>query len=49
MANNQSTVIVLTITGTAQRAIERQWYTTEPLTIEESYDSIQSIVQTHLF
>ena len=48
MANNWSTATALKITSAAQRAIERQWHTTEPLTMEESYDSIRSIMQTHL-
>ena len=48
MANNRSTVTALKITSAAQRAIERQWLTTEPPTMEESFDSVRSIVQTHL-
>ena len=48
MANNWSTATALKITSAAQRAIERQWHTTEPPTIEESFDSVRSIVQTHL-
>ena len=48
MANNRSTTIALKITSAAQRAIERQWHTTEPPTMEESFDSVRSIVQTHL-
>jgi hypothetical protein len=48
MANNRSTAIALKITSAAQRAIERQWHTTEPPIIEECYDSIRSIVHTHL-
>ena len=48
MANQRSTATALMITSAAQRAIERQWCSTEPPTMDESFDSIQSMVKTHL-
>ena len=48
MATQRSTATALKIASAAQRAIERQWCSTEPRMMEESFDSIQSIVNTHL-